>query len=232
MRFADFLAPTDARRVIRVLEKLAHYGLRDFALTGGLAVEMHRDCPSIRSLNDVDIVVESFDAIPPALAYGFLFRHIHPDAAHGKTMVQLVDAREALRIDVFRAYGATLARSVAGPVALVAREDLAAREAALLMDLERGIPVPRKHAEDFPRLLHTVDPGRIEAAWREHRKPHDPETFREAAALIVELLQSRQDLLVVPEYSRDTDAVCPQCRETERFRLAAPRTVLSILGYC
>jgi hypothetical protein len=45
-----------------------------------------------------------------------------------------------------------------------------------------------------------------------------------------ELTRSRADLLVVPDYSRDADATCPKCQETEAFRLAAPQT--SILGYC
>lgn len=161
MAFDLFLAPADARRAARVLEKLARRGLRDFAGTGGLAIEAHLVGHStrLRSLNDVDIVVESFGAIPAALADGFLFRHIHPHAPQGKTLAQLVDPGEALRVDIFRAYGATLARSVpmnfrGGPMAVVALKDLAAREASLLMDLARGTPVPVKHARDFQRLIH------------------------------------------------------------------------------
>jgi len=158
--FDLFLAPGDARRVACVLEKLVRYGFRDFALTGGLAVEAHLVAcgrsPQVRDLNDTDLVVESFGALPAAIAGGFLFRHIHPHVPEGKTLVQLVDSGEALRIDIFRAYGATLARSErmdfpTGPLAVVALEDLAAREASLLMDLACGTPVPRKHAEDFQR---------------------------------------------------------------------------------
>lgn len=225
---------------MRVLEKLARCGLRDFALTGGLAIEAHlvsRGCsPRVRPLNDLDIVVESFSAIPPALADGFLLRHIHPDAPEGKTLVQLVDPGEALRIDIFRSYGATLARGEpmdfpGGALAVVALEDIAAREASLLMDLARGAPVPRKHAEDFQRIV-AVAPSRIEAAWRDHRKNHDPAAFQEAAAQIARLTQSRGDLLVVPEYSRDADTACPKCQEMGAWRLARPQTILSILGYC
>jgi hypothetical protein len=244
--FDRFLAPADARRVTRVLENLARHGLRNFAVTGGLAVEAHLDrardapVPRVRPLNDIDIVVESFGGIPPALADGFLFRHIHPRVPEGKTLVQLVDAGEALRIDIFRAQGATLARaepmdSPCGPLAVVALEDLAAREASLLMDLARGFPVPWKHAKDFQRLVQAVaavDPRRIAAVWADHRKNHDPETFQQAAAQIAELTQSRQDLLVVPDYSRDADAACPKCHEIGTFRLAPPRTILAILGYC
>ncbi|HXM45522.1 MAG TPA: hypothetical protein VN924_30075 [Bryobacteraceae bacterium] len=242
MRFDRFLAPADARRASQVIEKLVLLGLRDFALTGGLAIEAHLAGHStmVRSLNDVDIVVESFAAIPPALADGFLFRHIHPHAPRGRTLVQLVDPSEAVRIDIFGACGATLARSApvnfpCAPIAVVALEDLAAREASLLMDLAHGSPVPLKHARDFQRLagaVATADSRRMAQAWGDHRKSRDPETFDEAAARIAELAQSRRDLLTVPDYSRDADAVCSKCRETGTFRLAPAGTILSILGYC
>ena len=151
--------------------------------------------------------------------------------------MQLVDPGEALRIDIFRACGATLARSepldfAMGAPPVVALEDLAAREASLLMDLAYGSPVPRKHAQDFQRLVRAIDSDRIGAAWADQRKSRDPETFQEAAARIAVLIQSRADLLAEPDYSHDADAVCPKCRETEAFRLAPPRTILSILGYC
>jgi hypothetical protein len=222
--FDVFLAPGDARRVERVLAKLARQGLRDFALTGGLAIEAQlaaRGCiPQVRILGDVDLVVESFDAIPPALAEGFLFRHIYPHAPQGKTLVQLVDPGEALRVDIFGACGTALAGASlmdfpTGPLAVVAVEDLAAREASLLMDLARGSPAPRKHAQDFERLLAAVDPGRIDAAAR-----------------IAELMRARPDLLVAPEYSHDAESVCLKCEEAGTFRLAPPRQILAILGYC
>ena len=242
LTFDLFLSPGDARRAARALEKLERCGLRDFALIGGLAIEARLvgHSTQARALNDVDIVVESFGAIPATLADDFLFRHIHPHAPQGKTLVQLVDPGEALRIDIFRAYGATLARSVpmdfpGGSVAVAALEDLAAREASLLMDLACGSPVPLKHARDFQRLadaVAAVDPSRIRAAWGDHRKSHDPETFGEAAACIAELTQSRRELLVFPGYSRDADAVCPKCQETATFRLAPAHAILSILGYC
>ncbi|MGC9950569.1 MAG: hypothetical protein ABSF64_29735 [Bryobacteraceae bacterium] len=246
MTFDLFLSHADAQRATRVLAKLVRHGLRDFALTGGLAVEAslalagNGQAPHMRPLNDVDIVVESFAVLPPALADGFLFRHIHPGVPTGKTLVQLVDPGEWLRIDIFRASGATLARSLQtdfpfASLALLALEDLAAREASLLMNLADGAPVPRKHAQDFHRLVHAataVDRRRIEAAWADHRKGHHPATFPEAAARIAELTQSRPNPLVMPDYSHDPDAACPKCRETGAFRIAPPRTVLSILGYC
>jgi hypothetical protein len=241
MTFDLFLSSSDAMRVRRVIAKLALYDFREFAITGGLAVETHciglGHAPRVRALNDLDTVVESFGAIPGTLARTFLCRHIHPKAPEGKTLLQLVDPSEGLRIDVFRAFGATMARRQSvtfqtGPIQMVSIEDLAAREARLVMDLECGSRVPLKHAQDFERLAETADADQVEIAWRDHRRETDPLTFQEASIRIRELVRSHGDLLIVPDYSHDGDAVCPKCEETGPFRLASPRAILPILGYC
>ena len=74
--FAQFLSTADVERVWSVFRKLQRHDLRAWVLTGGLAVEIHRlrcGCePSIRVLNDVDFIVQSFDTVPeskrPAVA--------------------------------------------------------------------------------------------------------------------------------------------------------------------
>jgi hypothetical protein len=240
LAFEGFLASADAVRVGRVLQKLRLHGLRDFHVTGSLALETHRVARGhsgrTRALNDLDIVVPCFATVPDTLAQNFLTRHVHPRAGAGKIAVQLVDTAEALRIDVFSAYGATLARSKfvdssAGAIRVVSVEDLAARAAALVMDLERGQQVARKHAEDFRWLAEFADPDQVEVAWQDHRKECDPSRFREARERIHELVQLRSELLVIPDYSHDADAICTQCEETGAWRLASGRAVMSILGY-
>lgn len=191
-----------------------------------------------RALNDLDIVVDSFDSIPPTIAHkDLLLRHIHPKAPRGKILLQLVDPEVALRIDIFRSFGATLSRSEAvrfgvNTIHVVSVEDLAARSASLVLGLERGTPVPQKHAKDFQRLVRASNPETIEIVWRDHRKESDPPTFHEASLRVRELIRERNDLLVTPRYSRDVDAVCPNCEEVGPFRLASPLRILSILGYC
>ena len=239
--FELFLSSPDAARARGALTKLTIRDFPAFALTGSLALEAHLNwlghgC-GIRALNDVDIVVESFESIPGCLAETFLFRHIHPKAPEGKTLLQLVDPEAALRIDVFRACGASIARSrqvgfETCSVQLISVEDLAARTASLVMDLELGKEVPLKHARDFERLAGAIEFDRIEIAWKDHRKDSDPETFREAAARIPGLLRSRRDLLVIPEYSQDAHSMCPKCEDTGPFRRESPAKILSILGYC
>lgn len=233
-----FLSPADGARVSRVLQKLALHDIERFALTGGLALELHLidrgHAPCLRTLNDIDFVVDSFASIPGTLGKDFLIRHIHPRVPEGKTLMQLVDPDEALRIDIFRAYGATMKRCcfTAGQRQIVSAEDLAARAASLLMDLQRRLAVAAKYAENFQRLVNVIDLDRIEAVWRDHRKPSDPLTFQETSIRIEELVQSHANLLVTLECSQDADAICPKCEETGPFRLASPQTILSLLGYC
>jgi hypothetical protein len=160
-------------RVSLVVEKLAIQGLREFALTGSVAMEIHMaatgQTPRLRRLNDLDIVVESLASIPQSVADGFLFRHVHPKAIAGKTLMQLVDPDQALRIDAFRECGSTLERSRlvrfgTRVLKLVSLEDLAARAARVVMDLEAGFAVSRKHAEDFLRLACATNPDLAEIA--------------------------------------------------------------------
>lgn len=221
--------------------KLARHDIGHWALTGGFAVEIHLlrvgRQPSIRVLNDLDFVAGSFDCIPETLAADFVFRHIHSLDPPGKTMLQLVDADNGMRIDVFRACGATMSRAFrlnlpAGAIRVISLEDLAARTARLTLDLAEGVAVPSKHASDFLRLTELVDPSQVEIAWQDHRKPKHPATFAESNRLLQHLILTRPQLLITPDYSHDTKELCPCCEPTAAFRLADPNLIIALLGYC
>src|SRR5271169_1571054 len=106
-----FLSVAHADRALSVFGKLVGHDVGQWALTGGLAVEIHLlrhgRRPSIRSLSDLDFIARSFDCIPETLAGDFLFRHIHSLDPPGKTILQFIDPDSAMRIDVFRATVAT-----------------------------------------------------------------------------------------------------------------------------
>jgi hypothetical protein len=238
----SFLSAADADRALSTLRKLERHDVSNWAMTGGLAVEIHRQnlhCPrSIRPLNDLDFVTTGFDCIPKSLAGDFLFRHIHPLDPPGKTLLQLIDAETSLRVDVFRAFGATLSRTTATeldsvPVRLISLEDLVARAARLALDLATGKPVASKYVHDYLRLAELVDPLQVETAWRDQRRSTDPAMFDEANALLQDLIPTRLDLLITPNYSTDTVGTsCPRCLPSPPFQLADPEVVFSLLGYC
>jgi hypothetical protein len=239
--FQQFLAASDASRASRTLEKLARHDISRWALTGGFAVEIHHlqlgRPPFIRPLNDFDVLAGSFDCIPATLGDDFLFRHIHPLDPPGKTMLQLIDPDSALPIHVFRAFGRTMSRTArldlpSGTIELISLEDLVARAARLALDLTGNVPTPSKYARDFLRLAELVNPADVEEAWRDQRKPGHPETFDEANTVLQDLIPARHDLLITPDYSKDTADVCPRCAPTPAFALADPNVVLSLLGYC
>jgi hypothetical protein len=237
----EILSGADANRVVCTLRKLGRHRTQHWVLTGGLAVEVHRlqrGCKaSVRKLGDIDFIAETFDKVPESLADDFMFRHIHPFDPPDKTLLQAVDAESAVRIDVFRAYGAIVNRSSdlifpTGAVRLISLEDLIARLARLALDLVAQIETPAKHALDFLRLIELVDPKVVEAAWRDHRKPAHPATFKETSGLLHAAIATRSDLLITPDYSKDTTTVCPRCINTGRFRLADPSAIHAVLGYC
>ena len=152
-------------------------------------------------------------------------------------LLQAVEAKTQVRLDVFRAYGLEMervARSEAGPVAfrLVSLPDLAARHARLNWDLIEGRPVAPKYARDFLRLVELVGDEDVEPVWQEHRPGSSPESFAETVGQLRRVIGLRPDRLVAPTYSTDVDAVCPRCEATGAFTLADPRQILALLGYC
>jgi hypothetical protein len=235
------LSAADAARAERVLHKLSRHGLGNWALTGGLAYELHSqilglDC-SERALNDLDFITGAFDCIPGTLSQDFLFRHIHPVAPPGKTLLQLIDQDAALRIDIFRCCGETMKRAIRvdlpfGPLQVVSLEDLVARAARLLLDLAAGVPVASKHARDYLRFVKVTSSMKMESVWQDHRKPMHPTTFRETNGQLQDLIPRCDSLLISPQYSQDPNQACPQCEPTDAFQLADPKVVLSLLGYC
>jgi hypothetical protein len=92
--------------------------------------------------------------------------------------------------------------------------------------------VDPKYARDFLRTLDLVKADEMEAIWQERRKPHCPESFAGTATELRGAIASKPELLAPVARLIDVDAVCPRCRGTEAFRLAAASQVLSILGYC
>jgi hypothetical protein len=236
--FSALLERDDARRASDVAERLLADGFRG-ALTGSLATEAqlraHGRPIDRRALNDLDFIVDSFNAVPPSLADRFLIHHINPDASEGKTLLQFVDKESALRVDFFRAFGATLTRACVvdeqtGRLLVLAVEDLVARSTAHVCGrLRQGRPIDVKYVRAFTRLARLGEPPRLTAAWRDHRQEL-PGTLEEATREANELLLRCPDLLVRETYSAVVTA-CDQCQDHGPFRRAAPEVIVSILGY-
>jgi hypothetical protein len=237
----DCLSEFDRDRARQTLDKLACHNISRWALTGGLATELHIERHAgksvLRPLHDLDFIVTSFDCIPTSLAADFLLRHVHPDDLPGKTLLQCVDPETGIRIDVFRAYGSVMERLVAVDLVpelsgMISLEDLTARTARLCWDLAGNVFVAPKHTRDFLRLLELVNTHDVEPIWQEHRKPRSPESFSDAAEEIRRLITARSELIISPVYCTDVTARCERCRNTPALPLADPTRVLALLGYC
>jgi hypothetical protein len=236
--FSALLKSYDAQRASNVVERLLADGFRG-ALTGSLATEAqlraHGRPIDWLALNDLDLVVDSFNAIPASLADRFLLHHIHPHAPEGKTLLQLVDRERGLRVDLFRAFGTTLTRAnvldeQTGPLPVLAVEDLVARNTAHVCGrLRQGHAIDVKHVHAFTRLLGLGEPAQLADAWRDHRQ-EVPGTLEEATQQANQLLVRCPELLVYETYSAVV-TVCDQCRDFGPFRRAAPDVIVSILGY-
>jgi len=181
-------------------------------------------------------VIEGFVEIPAALADVFLLNHIHPHALEGKMLLQLIDPQRALRIDVFRAFGATLSRArlldeQTRPLPVVAVEDLVARTTAHVCGrLRRGRQIDLKHVRAFTRLGGLGRSQQLDAAWQDHRQDV-PGSLVEAMQEAHQLLAQHPELLVSEKYSTVVTA-CDRCQAYGPFQVAPPETIVDILGYC
>ena len=241
MALTSFFDASDAARAERTLHRLARHDISGWALTGGVAIELHillrAGERAMRPLHDIDFIAGAFASIPQTLVGSLLLRHVHPDDPPGKTMLQAVDPESRVRVDLFRAYGGEMERAselTLGALRLkvVSIDDLVARHARLNWDLVEGKPVAPKYARDFRRLLALVETAAIEEVWQEHRKPHFPVSFREAVSHLRAAFASLAELLVAPTYSTDVLAVCARCKAAPGFPLAEASLVLALLGYC
>ena len=121
----------------------------DLALTGGVALEQVLRGSRAR-VADVDFVARRMDAVSPSVTREFLVshRHLPPD----KPILQLVDPKTRLRIDVFPDRLGSVARARRSDVAgvsllVVAPADLLAHKLELLAK-----PVDPKHWRDAVAL--------------------------------------------------------------------------------
>jgi hypothetical protein len=236
--FDVILSDQDASRATAVVDELLAHGFRG-SLTGGLAVEAHLRVRGHqvrqRALNDVDFVVDSFASIPDSLADRFLLNHIHPFAPEGKTLIQLIDSARAVRIDVFRAVGATLLRSSplggsTGPLDVVGLEDLEARITAHVYGaLHAGRRIEAKHLQTFFDLCGLGRELVLEQAWQDHCRDL-PGSLREASSEARRLLALHPELVTSEPYSA-VIRPCERCQDYGRFRCAPAERIVEILGY-
>ena len=198
--FANLLDPADARRATEVVAAVFRHGLRG-ALTAGSAIEAqlraHGQPIERRPLNDIDLVVENFAAIPEPIVQSFLQHYVHADATYGRTLLQPVDEEHRIRVDLFRTLGMSLTRAQplddeTGDLDVLSVEDLLARTTSLVYGrLRRGLEIDVKHA-----LCGTVVPG---AAFCRSR---DPEIVRSVM----------DDRVVAGCQGRFSNSVRPACR--------------------
>ena len=236
--FVELLHGDDACRATETVEAVLAHGVQ-CALTGGLAIaaqlRAHGRPFERRRLNDIDLVVHGFGAIPASVTASFLLHHVHPDATDGRTLLQLIDEATAVRVDLFRTIGDTLTRASAfdeetSALHILSVEDLVARTTALVCgSLRRRKTIDRKHVTSFTRLLGLGRQEQLAAAWNDHRQGITG-TLDDATREAIRLLEAHPELVVVEEYSAVVLS-CERCREQGPFRPGPSDRIIQILGY-
>lgn len=197
---------------------LPHVDTCRIALTGGVAIGIHLGAsrgerfPGVDA-HDIDLVAAAPDAVRATVIDDFLVSHFHlPQPGYAKFLIQLVDPRTRLRIDIFPDASGMLARArpVTGmpslPFALVDAGDILDHKLATLAKSSPETPDDPKHYDDAVRLGALL--GRY--------VPRVPDAHLRAG-----------------EFSRDLEVRCDRCAASTsaEFPLAAKREIHALLGY-
>jgi hypothetical protein len=189
-----------------LMRLLPHLDGDEVALTGGVALAVHLRGRRVADAADVDFVARRMDAVAPSVARDFLVSHYHVvQAGVPKAMVQLVDPKTRLRVDVFPDLGGVVKRAqralVGGALLpVVTAADLLAHKLELLQK-----PADAKHWRDAVALAALC------GATPPPEPPH----------------------LVPDVYSTDLALVCDRCERSSSpdFPLADKHAIFDLLGY-
>jgi hypothetical protein len=188
-----------------LMRLLPHLDGDEVALTGGIALGVHLPGKR-RDVADVDFVARRMDAVAPSVARDFLVSHYHVvQPGVPKAIVQVVDPKTRLRVDLFPDLTGAVARAqrslVDGALLLVVTAaDLLAHKLALLHKR-----VDEKHWRDAVALAALLG------------APPPPPPAE----------------LAPDVYSQDLALACDRCERSRSpdFPLADKRAIFDLLGY-
>jgi hypothetical protein len=195
---------------------IPHLRLGDVAVTGGVAIQLRMAELGLegsrKTIDDLDLVVLSLDAVTPGIAVSFLVSHYHVvQPGVPKFMVQLVDPVSGIRVDVFPDLVGSLTRARAvtigmHSVRMLALQDILEHKLQTISKASRADPVDPKHARDalvlgtlFGRMIPEVAEGS----------------------------------LIEDVYGADVDASCRRCElsSSPDFPLAPKNQIFNLLGW-
>jgi hypothetical protein len=195
---------------------MPHVEAASIALTGGVAIELHRRaanaCAPERPLADVDFVAARASVVSSSVTRDFRVGHFHsPQPGYAKFLIQLVDPVSRLRIDIFPDKVGSICRarqaSVAGVLLRVLdADDILNHKLDMLTQATATDRCETKHYCDA-QLLGVICGRGVPCVPAAH--------------------------LCDSEYSQDPTLVCKRCSVSRdaAFPLAPKHEILQILGH-
>jgi hypothetical protein len=210
-------------------------------ITGSFAVEWQIDrlggIARPRRLNDLDVVVpDGITNLRAGAAGDLLIHHFHPTRELGNVLIQLVDPRHRLRIDIFSARTPSIVErsslaSIGGvDCRILSAEDLTARLLAIVNIVCEGRAIDPKYWQSLQRLTEVADPGAVSTLWPIYRRSGD-EDLDIVLERVRAVLAATPGLLQPHEYETDIHRECQWCVQRTGFPLAAPDAVFALLGH-
>ncbi|MFN0058443.1 MAG: hypothetical protein ACKVX7_08295 [Planctomycetota bacterium] len=165
-----------------------------------------------RALTDVDFVATDANAVSPSVTGAFMMSHFHrPHPGYSKFMLQLVEPKSRLRVDVFPGQAELIQQATTHDLGgarfrVLDLDAVLDHKLTVLEGASEQRPIDRKHFDDAQLLGRALS----------RRVQELPET-----------------VLCREQYSTDTTARCSRCEcsLSSALPLATKQEIFDVLGY-
>lgn len=229
----------ELKRVETLLEKLLQYIDTDkMAIVGGLAIQYLISRAGIkhttRRFNDLDIMLKTAGAISPNVVKNFLIYHYHPTKKNS-FFIAVVDPVLRIKVDIFD-WDPPLEDYIVvkfGNYKLKMRspEDQLVKTVFDLQRISVEKKVDPKQFLDATLLMKIANLKSADNLWKKRNFSDYPGSIVVAYERANTIAKEHPDWIKEYPFKKPKPFLCPECKNTNKFKIAPMKQIYEILGY-
>lgn len=232
---------TDNKRIETHLNKLFPYLDKEkFVIVGGLAIRYHLALKGIdyhiRPFNDLDIIMESMEAIDPNVTKEFMVYHYHPHQKNGTFYLVLIDPESKTKIDIFDYKDVPPESIVKVPfgkelIKVVSIEDQLVKTVIDIQRISETAKVDPKQFIDTTLLSQIADMNLANKIWGRKNNPQWPTNIKDAIKRANKIKNEHPEWVQEKPFRKPKPYICPDCVNDSQFPLTPMATIYEALQY-
>lgn len=229
----------DAKRVRAHLTKLLPYIDTDkMAIVGGLAIRYHLTKAGIkytvRSFNDLDLMVKEPSDVSPKVSNDFLIYHYHPPK-NDSFYIVLVDPVSKTKVDIFN-WDPPLEKFInvdfnGYQLKMRSAEDQLVKTVYDIQRISKEKEVDPKQFEDAKLLMQIADLKEADKIWKRKNFKDYPNSLQKAIERANKIATKHPEWIKRDPFKRPKPYRCAACKSTEKFKVTPMKEIYKILGY-